>query len=93
MSEIKMNSDVVTEVLRGLQAKITVYRDGVIGSRVQIEALKSSLQGSAYESLLSKIEEVVARQLLLVAECQTLAGQLSTFTTDISSAESNVSFE
>ncbi|HEM3705966.1 hypothetical protein [Streptococcus sp. A22] len=93
MAEIKMNSDAVAEALRGLQAKISTYRDGVVNSKVQIGAIKSSLEGSAYTSLLGKVENDMERQLLLVAECMTLNSQLSAFTEEISSAEASVSFE
>ncbi|MGQ7462969.1 hypothetical protein ACTGZQ_10790 [Streptococcus suis] len=93
MSEIKINSIAIAEVLRGFQAKISTYREGVVNSKVQIGAIKSSLQGSAYASLLNVVESDIERQMALVAECMTLSGQLSSFTEEITSAEASVSFE
>ncbi|WP_367784006.1 hypothetical protein AB1395_03885 [Streptococcus pluranimalium] len=90
---IKMESSSVTDVVATLNDSIANYKAAVVNASALFGQFQNALKGDAYTALSTQVTQSLQTNQLLVAECMTLGTQLSNFASEISEAESSVSFE
>lgn len=92
MTTIKVENS-VTDSLTTLNIAIESYKSAAVSAVAGFSEFPGVLEGKSYEALISQTNSVLGTQEVLVAECLTLSQKLDSFVSEISDAESSVSFE
>lgn len=92
MAIIKIESDSLKEAAAKVNTKVTSYQDNVVSSASIFSDIYNTLSGQGYDTLLAQMNSKIESQKKLVAECQILSDEIKNYASEMSDAESSVSF-
>lgn len=92
MTNIKVNSEGMSNSVINLRYEIENYENAVVNSQVQLNSAFQNLSGRGYNALDKQLEEAINKQKTVVAECQLLIQAIQQYLVDIVNEEEKIKF-